>query len=553
MVEEVLQPSARKFFDRPSSVVVAASLGTMFEWYDFFLYGSLASAIAHHFFASVNEATGFIFALGAFGAGFVARPFGAALFGRLGDVVGRKRTFLATMTIMGLSTFLVGLLPGVDVLGVAAPIILVALRVLQGLAVGGEYGGAAIYVAEHSPPARRGLYTSWINAMATLGLIASLLVIIAFRRSLSPQDFQAWGWRLPFLISIFLLGVSLWIRMRLNESPIFQRMKAAGDTSKAPITESLGRDNLRTMLGVLFGVIAGGTTIWYTAHFYTLFFLERVLKVDGLLTNELVALALVIGIPTYIFFGWLSDRIGRKIVLMSGCALAAVTIFPAFHLLTEAANPALAAAQRNAPVVVYADPGACSVQFDPIGRNQFNSTDCDIAKAFLSRAGVNYRNAQRAAGGAAEIHFGERIVRAPDPRGRSAVDRDAAIAAFQAEARSALDTVGYPSAADPTRTNVPLVIAIIVFLVVLTAMTYAPIAAFLVELFPARIRYTSFSLPYHLGTGWIGGFLPATAFAIVAANGDIYSGLWYPVFFATTTLVIGVAFLPETRGRSIEG
>lgn len=534
-------------------VVGAASLGTMFEWYDFFLYGSLAVYIAQHFFAAVGEATAFIFALIAFGAGFVARPFGAALFGRLGDLVGRKRTFLVTMALMGVSTFLVGLLPGYEAIGVAAPAILVGLRLLQGLALGGEYGGAAIYVAEHAPAEKRGLYTSWINAMATLGLITSLSVIIALRFALPAEDFAAWGWRIPFLLSVLLLVISLWIRMRLSESPVFQRMKEEGTTAKAPLSEAVSdRGNLGRMIAALFGVIAGGTTIWYTAHFYPLFFLDRVLKVDALLTNTLVLIALCIALPSYLFFGWLSDKIGRKVVLLGGAGLAALSIIPAYHVLTTAANPALAEAQRSAPVVVYADPAACSVQFDPLGAGGFDTHDCDVAKAFLTRAGVSFTTAPLRAGADTEIHVGQRIVEwPPDPVVVESDTRTSIIAAFEADTRAALDEAGYPSAADPARINRPLVVAVIVYLLLLATMTYAPVSAFLVELFPARIRYTSLSLPYHLGTGWIGGFMPATAFAIVAANGGIYSGLWYPVFFAGFSVLVGALTLPETRGRSI--
>ena len=533
-------------------VVGAASLGTMFEWYDFFLYGSLAVYIAQHFFAAVGEATAFIFALIAFGAGFVARPFGAAVFGRLGDLVGRKRTFLVTMALMGVSTFLVGLLPGYDMIGVAAPAILVGLRLLQGLALGGEYGGAAIYVAEHAPAEKRGLYTSWINAMATLGLITSLAVIIGLRLTLSAEDFAAWGWRIPFLLSVLLLAISLWIRMRLSESPVFQRMKEEGTTAKAPLSEAVSdRKNLGRMIAALFGIIAGGTTIWYTAHFYPLFFLDRVLKVDALLANTLVAIALCIALPTYLFFGWLSDKIGRKVIILGGAGLAALTIMPAYQALTTAANPALADAQRNAPVIVYADPATCSVQFDPIGAGGFDANDCDVAKAFLTRAGVSHTSEPLPAGSRAEIHVGARIVQAPNAEALDGDGRDAAIASFQAGARAALDAAGYPSAADPARIDRPRVVLVLVYLLLLATMTYAPVSAYLVELFPARIRYTSLSLPYHLGTGWIGGFMPATAFAIVAANGGIYSGLWYPIFFAGFSVVVGVLTLPETRGRPI--
>jgi MFS family permease len=552
MFEEAADPPPAASLDNPTLVIAGASLGTLFEWYDFFLYGALASQIARHFFAGVDERTGFAFALMAFAAGFIVRPFGALVFGRIGDRVGRKNTFLVTMTIMGLSTFLVGLLPGFETIGVFAPILLVALRLLQGLAIGGEYGGAAIYVAEHAPADRRAFHTSWINAMATGGLITSLLVIISFRLLLSEGDFQAWGWRLPFLISCVLLGISLWIRLKLGESPVFRRMQAENTISKAPLSEAfLHWQNLKLVLVALFGSIAGSSTIWYTAQFYALFFLQRILKVDELQTNILMVIALAIATPSFLLIGWLSDRFGRKPFMIAGCAIAAIVVFPLFHALTRAANPALAEAQRSAPVVVYADPGACSFQFDPVGANHFDTSDCDVAKSFLTRAGVSYRTVGLAPGARAEIHIGRRVLRAPDPRGLAAEPREKTIAAFKDEAKAALTAVGYPAAADPARVDAPRVIAIVVVLVVLAAMTYAPAAAFLVELFPARIRYTSLSFPYHLGTGWIGGLLPATAFAIVTATGNIYSGLWYPVVFCTLTAVIGTLFMPETRGREI--
>jgi len=552
MVDDVVAGARAKPLNNPKLVIAGASLGTLFEWYDFFLYGALATQIARSFFAGVDEASAFTFALVAFGAGFVARPFGALVFGRIGDVVGRKNTFLVTMTVMGLSTFLVGLLPGFETLGVAAPVLLVALRLLQGLAIGGEYGGAAIYVAEHAPADRRAFNTSWINAMATLGLICSLLVVIGFRLALSEAAFAAWGWRLPFLVSAGLLGVSLWIRMRLGESPVFQQMKAAGMTSKAPYSEAFGRwSNLKLVLVALFGVVCGGTTVWYTAQFYAMFFLQRVLKVGELQTSVLMVIALTIGAPTYLLFGWLSDRVGRKIFLLGGCAIMAATVFPAYHLLTWAANPALAQAQRDAPVVVYADRAGCSVQFDPAGGRKFEASACDVAKSFLSRAGVSYRNAPLPAGAGAEIHVGARIVPAPDPQGLTEQQRAAQVVAFRSEAAGALAAVGYPEKADPAAVNAPLAVAILVFFVTLAAMVYAPVAAFLVELFPARIRYTSLSLPYHLGSGWVGGLLPATAFAIVAANGNAYAGLWYTVGFCVLTTLVGALTVPETRGRPI--
>ncbi|MBL8546572.1 MAG: MFS transporter [Hyphomonadaceae bacterium] len=534
-------------------VIGASSLGTVFEWYDFYLYGSLATYISAHFFSNVNETTAFIFALAAFAAGFAVRPFGALVFGRIGDIVGRKNTFLVTMAIMGLSTFIVGFLPGYEQIGVAAPILLVLMRLLQGLALGGEYGGAATYVAEHAPNNKRGLYTSWIQTTATLGLFLSLIVIMATRTMMPAEDFAQWGWRVPFLASIILLGVSLWIRMQLSESPVFQKMKDEGATSKAPLAESFGRwGNLKIVLIALFGAVAGQAVVWYTGQFYALFFLERMLKVDGLTANALIAVALLIGAPFFIFFGWLSDKIGRKPIILSGCAIAALTYFPLFGALTEAANPALAQAQRNAPIVVYADQSTCSFQFDPVGRNKFDTQACDVARAFLSRAGVSYDNEAAAAGVAAEIRVGATSLAVPDVASLSGEARAAAITSFQTEARAALDAVGYPAAADGASINAPLVIAILALLVIYVTAVYGPIAAMLVELFPTRIRYTSMSLPYHIGNGWFGGFLPTTSFAIVAATGNIYNGLWYPIAIAVLTLIVGIFLLPETYKRDID-
>ncbi|MBI1186614.1 MAG: MFS transporter [Alphaproteobacteria bacterium] len=553
MSDAAAAPKHHKATSNEKLVIGASSLGTVFEWYDFYLYGSLATYIAAHFFSGVNETTAFIFALAAFAAGFFVRPFGALVFGRIGDIVGRKNTFLVTMAIMGLSTFVVGLLPGYNEIGVAAPIILILMRLLQGLALGGEYGGAATYVAEHAPNEKRGLYTSWIQTTATLGLFLSLLVIMATRLMLSPDDFAEWGWRIPFLLSILLLAVSLWIRMQLNESPVFQRMKEEGATSKAPLAEAFGRwPNARLVILALFGAVAGQAVVWYTGQFYALFFLERTLKVDGFTANTLIAIALVIGTPFFVVFGWLSDKIGRKPIIMTGCALAALTYFPLFTMLTEAANPALAAAQRAAPVVVYADPGDCSFQFDPVGRNRFDSQSCDVARAFLSRASVSYTNASLPEGSVAAVHVGDTIIGAPDVASFSGQARSDAIGAFQNELRAALDAVGYPTAAAPDAIDTPLVVAILALLVIYVTMVYGPIAAMLVELFPSRIRYTSMSLPYHIGNGWFGGFLPTTAFAIVAATGNIYNGLWYPVLIAAATLFIGLFFLPETSKRDID-
>jgi MFS family permease len=533
-------------------VIGASSLGTVFEWYDFYLYGLLAAVISAQFFSGVNEITGFIFALAAFAAGFAVRPFGALVFGRLGDLVGRKHTFLITMSIMGGATFLVGLLPSYAKIGVTAPILLVLLRLLQGLALGGEYGGAATYVAEHAPQGKRGLYTSWIQTTATLGLFAALLVVIGTRTAIGEDAFKSWGWRIPFLVSLLLLIVSLWIRMQLDESPVFVDMRKAGTTSKAPLTEAFGRwGNLKIVLICLLGAVMGQAVVWYAGQFYALFFLERMLRVDGATTNILTAIALALATPGFIFFGWLSDRIGRKPIIMAGCLLAVLTYFPLFHALTRYANPALFAAQASSPVTVVADPGECSFQFDPIGKNKFDSTSCDIAKSFLAKAGVSYQRIDAPAGQVAEIRSGATTLTAPDPRVLTGADRKAAIAAFQGKVKTTLSAAGYPDKADPAGIDRPMVTLILFILVVYVTMVYGPIAALLVELFPARIRYSAMSLPYHIGNGWFGGFLPTTAFAMVAATGDIYYGLWYPIVVAGATVVIGLFLLPETFKRPI--
>jgi MFS family permease len=533
-------------------VIGASSLGTVFEWYDFYIYGLLATILTTQFFSGVNEVTGFIFALATFAAGFAVRPFGALLFGRLGDLVGRKHTFLITMSIMGGATFLVGLLPSYATAGLFAPIALVALRLLQGLALGGEYGGAATYVAEHAPPGKRGLYTSWIQTTATLGLFAALLVVIGTRTGMGEEAFKAWGWRIPFLVSLLLLIVSLWIRMKLDESPVFLSMKRAGTTSKAPLAEAFARwSNLRIVLIALLGAVMGQAVVWYTGQFYALFFLERIVRVDGATTNILTAIALALATPGFLFFGWLSDRIGRKPIILAGCLIAAVTYTSLFHALTFYANPALAAAQARAPVSVVADPAQCSIQFDPIGKNKFDTTSCDIAKSFLAKAGVSYQRVDAPPGSIAQIKAGETTLTAPDPRQISGAERKAAIAEFQGAAKKALTAVGYPDKADPANINKPMVVLILFVLVLYVTMVYGPIAALLVELFPARIRYSAMSLPYHIGNGWFGGFLPTVAFAMVAATGNIYYGLWYPIVVAALTVVVGLFFLPETFKRPI--
>lgn len=534
-------------------VIAASSLGTVFEWYDFYLYGLLATIISAQFFSGVNETTGFIFALAAFAAGFAVRPFGALVFGRIGDMVGRKNTFLVTMGLMGLSTFVVGTLPNYASIGVTAPILLLVMRLIQGLALGGEYGGAATYVAEHAPNNKRGLYTSFIQTTATLGLFAALLVVIGTRYLVGEEAFKDWGWRVPFLVSIILLAVSMWIRLQLNESPVFQKMKEEGTTSKAPLTEAFGQwKNAKWVLIALLGAVAGQAVVWYTGQFYALFFLEKTLMVDGATTNILTAVALALGTPFFVFFGWLSDKIGRKGIIMAGCALAVLTYFPTFKALTSAVNPQLAAAQVSAPVTVVTNEAECSLQFDPVGKNKFDSKSCDIAKALLAKSAVSYTSQEAPAGTVAQIKIGDKTFTAPDPAQVTGDERKAAIKAFTTEVKAALAAAGYPAKANPDQINKPLTVALLFYLVLLVTMVYGPIAALLVELFPSRIRYTSMSLPYHIGNGWFGGFLPTTAFAMVAATGDIYYGLWYPIVVAGLTLIVGLLFLPETFRKNID-
>ena len=545
------QDGRHDFKPEEKRVIFASSLGTVFEWYDFYLYGSLAAIISKQFFSAVNPTAAFIFALLAFAAGFAVRPFGALVFGRLGDLVGRKHTFLITIVLMGLSTFLVGLLPSYESIGIAAPVALIVLRLLQGLALGGEYGGAATYVAEHASEGKRGLDTSWIQTTATVGLFLSLLVILGVRTALGEEAFASWGWRIPFLVSVILLGISVWIRMQLQESPVFKRMKAEGKHSKAPISEAFGQwGNLKVVLLALLGLTAGQAVVWYTGQFYALFFLTQTLKMDGATANVLIAISLLIGTPFFILFGWLSDKIGRKPIIMTGCLLAALTYFPLFKALTHFANPALEAAQKNAPVVVVADPAACSFQFNPVGTAKFTSS-CDIAKSFLAKASVNYSNEAAAPGTVASIRIGETVITSFEGKGLAKEEFKARADEFNKAAGEATKAAGYPAKLDIAQANKPMIVVILFILVLYVTMVYGPIAAMLVEMFPTRIRYTAMSLPYHVGNGWFGGFLPTTAFAMVAATGDIYYGLWYPIVVASMTFVIGTLFLKETRHRRI--
>ena len=532
-------------------VIFASSLGTVFEWYDFYLYGSLAAIIAKQFFAGTDPNTAFIFALLAFAAGFLVRPFGAIVFGRLGDMVGRKYTFLVTILLMGASTFIVGLLPNYASIGIAAPIILITLRILQGLALGGEYGGAATYVAEHAPDGKRGAFTAWIQTTATLGLFLSLMVILATRTAIGEEAFADWGWRIPFLLSIFLLGISVWIRLSMNESPAFQRMKDEGKISKAPLSEAFGQwKNLKLVILALVGLTAGQAVVWYTGQFYALFFMTQILKVDGPTANILIAASLLIGTPFFIVFGSLSDKIGRKKIIMVGCVLAALTYFPIFKALTHYANPALEAAQINSPVVVVADPAECQFQFNPTGTKKFTSS-CDIAKAKLAAASVNYKNEVAPAGTLASIKVGDKTLESYSAVGLSKEDAAAKDKEFSGQLKDLIKESGYPAKADSAQINKPMVLLLLFILVLYVTMVYGPIAAMLVEMFPTRIRYTSMSLPYHIGNGWFGGLLPTTSFALVAYAGDIYFGLWYPIVIAMMTAIIGSIFVAETKDNDI--
>jgi MFS family permease len=570
-------------------VIMASSAGTIFEWYDFYLYGSLAAIIGAQFFTPFPEATRNVFALLAFAAGFIVRPFGALVFGSLGDMIGRKYTFLMTILIMGMSTFLVGLLPNYYSWGVAAPIILIALRMLQGLALGGEYGGAAVYVAEHAPINRRGYYTAFIQTTATLGLLLSLLVILAVQGYVNgnfpdqpvldaagaavmnadgsaamQKAFNAWGWRIPFLGSIFLLLISLYIRLQMHESPAFKKMKEEGAASKAPLREAFGTwKNGKFALIALFGLVAGQAVVWYSGQFYALFFLQNVIKVDSFTANVLVAWSLILGTGGFLFWGSLSDRIGRKWIILAGCLIAALTYKTVFPMLTETANPMLYAAQ-NTPVTVTVAPEDCSFQFNPVGTAKF-TTSCDIAKSLLSRSSVNYTTVKDPNATIAQVKIGETLISSYDGAALSGDELKAASGAFTTAVNDALKAAGYPLAGieNPTIAKAEHlfdiftaqkleIIAILTYLIILVTMVYGPIAAMLVELFPTRIRYSGLSLPYHIGNGWFGGLMPATAFAISAQTGNVYGGLWYPIVIALMTVVIGALFVPSgTHNKSI--
>ncbi len=551
---------ARPMTAAEKKVIVASSLGTVFEWYDFYLYGSLASIIGAQFFSQFPKQSADVFALLAFAAGFVVRPFGALVFGRLGDLVGRKYTFLITILIMGLSTFFVGFLPSYNTIGVAAPVMLIIARLLQGLALGGEYGGAATYVAEHAPPGRRGYYTSWIQTTATLGLFLSLFIVLFTRTIFGEAQFESFGWRIPFVLSFGLLVVSLWIRLRLNETPVFIRMKEAGAGSKAPLSEAFGRwSNAKIALLALLGLTMGQGVVWYTSQFYALFFMQSILQVEGYTANLLIAWALVFGTGFFVVFGWLSDKIGRKPIIMFGCLAAAATYFPIFQQITTRANPALQTALENVPVTLFANSADCGSMFNPVGTRVFTSS-CDIARDFLAKNSVRYARVDGPAGEPARIVIGSQEITAFDAS--KVGDPKAAKTEFAKRVMAALQAAGYPSPDDPRivrmanpfdlfRPQVAGIIGLLTVLVIYVTMVYGPIAAALVELFPTRIRYTSLSLPYHIGNGWFGGLLPATAFAMVAQTGDIYFGLWYPIVIAFACFVFGVFFIPETKDRDI--
>ena len=545
--------------DKPTSlrtVVAASAAGTTFEWYDFFVFGSLTQVISKVFFSGLTDTAGYVAALALFGAGFAFRPIGALVFGRIGDKAGRKGAFLFTVVLMGGATFAIGLLPTYGQVGIIAPALLVLMRILQGFALGGEYGGAAIYVAEHAPDGARGRSTSWIQTSAAFGLFGALFVILITRlvvgHYFGPDAFDAWGWRVPFLFSAGLLGVSIFMRLKLSESPAFAKMKAEGEVTKAPLAEAFGQwKNLKIVLIALFAVMSAQGAVWYTAFFYSQTFLDKFLKVPPATINLLMMGATAVSAVFYVLFGWVSDKIGRKPVMLFGMSLMLVAYFPGFHMLAKSANPALAEAVERTPVVVVADPTDCSLQFDPVGKASFVSS-CDIAKSVLANAGVSYDNQAAAPGAAAQVKIGASVVMSQSAAGLPKAEAKTKKAEVETAIKAGLKAAGYPDKADPARMNLAGVFGVLLVFVIASTSLFGPIAATLVELFPTRIRYTAMSLPYHIGTGWIGGFVPFTAFAIVAAVGNIYSGLWYPFAFTLLSVICCVLFLPETRGRSLE-
>jgi predicted MFS family arabinose efflux permease len=552
MTEAVVGQRAASDKASMRTIVAASSAGTAFEWYDFFIFGTLTTLITKHFFTGVPESAGFILALGAFGAGFLFRPLGALVFGRIGDRLGRKGAFLITVTLMGAATIAIGFLPTYSQAGIVAPILLILLRIVQGFALGGEYGGAAVYVAEHAPAGRRGEFTGWIQISASLGLIGAFAVILATRSIVGEAAFTAWGWRIPFLLSAGLLAISLWMRLRLHESPAFLKMQAEGTHSKAPFSEAFGQwRHLKVVLIALFGVMVAQGVVWYTSVFYAQLFLERTLKVEPVTVNYIMITVTALSAPLYLFFAWLSDKVGRKPVIVGGTLVAALVFYPAFHQITRLANPALAEATERTPVVVVADPADCSLQFDPIGRAAFTSS-CDVAKSLLTNAGVSYANEAAPAGAAAVVRIGDAAIASRSGAGLSAAEFKALKAGVDAELKAGLQAAGYPLKADPERVNFWGIVAVMMVFVTGACALYGPIAACLVELFPTRIRYTAMSLPYNIGTGWVGGFVPFVAFAIVAGRGDMYSGLWYPIVGGIFSALVALFLLPETRGRDLD-
>lgn len=556
MGDTAIGPSAEKKPASLRTVVAASSAGTAFEWYDFFVFGSLTQVISRTFFSGLPETAGYVAALALFGAGFLFRPLGALVFGRIGDRSGRKGAFLVTVALMGGATFAIGLLPTYQQAGLISPALLVLMRIIQGFALGGEYGGAAIYVAEHAPADRRGAATGWVQTSAALGLFGALLVILATRTIVGevfgPEAFDAWGWRIPFLVSAGLLAISIWMRLKLSESPAFAKMKSEGAASHAPYAEAFGQwRNLKIVLLALAAIMSAQGAVWYTAFFYVQTFIERFLKVAPATINLLMLSATAVSAVGYVLFGWLSDKVGRKPVMLAGMTLMLVAYFPGFHLLSQTLNPVLAEAQARTPVVVVADPSDCSLQFDPVGKAAFVSS-CDIAKSVLANAGVSYANEVGAAGAPAKVRIGSANVSSLSAAGLPREAAHAVKAQVEADIKAELAAAGYPAVADPERMNLAGALAVLLVFVIAATALYGPIAACLVELFPTRIRYTAMSLPYHIGTGWIGGFVPFTAFAIVTATGDIYAGLWYPLAFTALSVVACLLLLPETRGRPLD-